>query len=96
MTIQPQPYQPAAQLVPRVVPRPLWPGVLISFLVPGVGSMMNGSALRGTIILVLWIVGAAGSLFLIGLPVLFGAWIWGMIDGALSAKRWNHAHGIIS
>ena len=36
------------------------------------------------------------SFFLIGIPVVIGAWIWGMVDGYLSAQRWNQEHGIVS
>jgi TM2 domain-containing membrane protein YozV len=71
-------------------------GVLVSFFLPGVGSMVNGDVGRGVIILVVYVVGWIMSLFLIGIPILIGAWIWGMVDGYLSAQRWNASHGIVS
>ena len=95
----------AASLTPLV---PLTPGALavqpknpavsliISFFIPGVGSMVNGDVGTGVAILVLWIVGIALSIFIIGFAVIIGAWIWGMIDAYQGAQRWNRNHGILS
>lgn len=71
-------------------------GVILSFFIPGLGSMVNGDATRGVIILVTYVVGWFLAFFLIGIPILVGAWIWGLVDGYLSAQRWNLAHGIVS
>jgi TM2 domain-containing membrane protein YozV len=68
----------------------------VSLFLPGVGSMVNGSAGMGIAILVTWIVGVATAWLGVGLVVIAGAWVWGVVDGALSADRWNRAHGIIS
>jgi hypothetical protein len=70
--------------------------LLISFFLPGVGSMVNGDTQTGVIILVVYIVGVVGSFFLIGLPVALGAWIWGLIDAYQGAVRWNARYGIRS
>lgn len=70
--------------------------LIISFFIPGVGSMVNGDVGTGVAILVLWIIGIALSVFLIGIPLILGAWIWGMIDAYQGAQRWNRAHGILS
>ena len=89
--------QPQLQATPQmIVPKNPAVGVIISFFVPGVGSMVNGSVGRGAIILGVYALGWILSLFLIGIPILIGAWIWGMADGYLSAQRWNQAHGIVS
>ena len=44
----------------------------------------------------LYVFGWILALFLIGIPILIGAFIWGLVDGYLSAQRWNQAHGIVS
>jgi len=70
--------------------------LLVSFFIPGVGSMMNGDTNTGILILVLYVVSVVLSFFVIGLPFLIGLWIWGMIDAYQGAQRWNARHGIIS
>ena len=70
--------------------------LLISFFIPGVGSMVNGDTQTGVIILVIWIVGIVTSIFFIGIALILGAWIWGMIDAYQGAQRWNARHGIRS
>jgi len=95
----PQYYQavPQAQAPQQaVLPKNPALGVILSFFIPGVGSMVNGDATRGVIILVVYMVGWILAFFLIGIPILFGAWVWGLVDGYLSAQRWNLAHGIVS
>jgi TM2 domain-containing membrane protein YozV len=70
--------------------------LIVSFFVPGVGSMINGDIGTGIAILVLYLVGWALAIFLIGFILVIGAWIWGMIDAYQGAQRWNARHGIIS
>ena len=84
---------PQSQLI---VPKNPALGVILSFFIPGLGSIVNGSTGRGVTILVVYAVGWILSLILIGIPILIGAWIWGLVDGYLSAQRWNQAHGIVS
>jgi TM2 domain-containing membrane protein YozV len=86
-------YQAAGQVV---LPKNPALGVILSFFIPGLGSMVNGDGARGAIILGVYVIGWVLALFLIGIPILFGAWVWGMVDGYLSAQRWNLAHGITS
>jgi TM2 domain-containing membrane protein YozV len=96
---QVQPYgQPQAGYPVRQVVAPKNPavGVILSFFIPGLGTMVNGSAGRGVLILALYLVGWVLSFFLIGFPIVLGAWIWGLVDGYTSAQRWNRQHGIIS
>ena len=89
---QAQPPQPA------VVPRSAGVAVLASFFIPGLGSMMNERAGKGTLILACYLVtwGATvvtfGFLFLLPIAVV----IWGMVAGSNDAHRWNRAHGLIS
>ena len=70
--------------------------MLLSFFIPGLGSMVNGAVGRGILILALYAVGWLLSLFLVGIPLLIGAWIWGLVDGYTSAQRWNRQYGIVS
>jgi len=90
--LQPQVPYPVA---PVVAPKNGAIGVILSFFIPGLGSMVNGSVGLGAIILATYAIGWVLTLVIIGFPILFGAWIWGMVDGYLSAERWNRAHGII-
>lgn len=101
-----QPYQPAQDeqspsrrspiAEPAVVPRTRVLGAVVSIFFPGVGSMINGNVPIGILILAGWIIAWFFTFFIIGIPFLLGFWAWGIIDGALSADRWNREHGIIS
>lgn len=74
------------------------PGIalIVSFFIPGLGSMINGRVGIGATILLVYIAGAVLSVVLIGIPIAIGAWMWGMLDGYKSAQNWNRAHGILS
>jgi TM2 domain-containing membrane protein YozV len=87
------PGQPVAMIV---APKNPAVSLLVSFFIPGVGSMINGDTGTGIAILVLYVLGLVLAVFLIGIPLLLGAWIWGLIDAYQGARRWNAAHGIIS
>lgn len=86
------------QWVPNATVLPKNPALslIVSLFVPGVGSMINGDFGTGVAILVLYVVGIALSVFLIGIPLALGAWVWGLLDAYQGAQRWNRAHGIIS
>jgi len=88
--------QPAYQGQMAIVPKNPAISVLLSFLIPGLGSMLNDRVNIGVIILVSYVVGWFLTLVLIGFPIIFGVWIWGMIDAYQSAVRWNLARGIAS
>ena len=70
--------------------------LIVSFFIPGVGSMINGDVAIGVAILATWIVGVLTTVFFVGVFLILGAWIWGMVDGYQGAVRWNRAHGILS
>jgi len=70
--------------------------LLVSFFIPGVGSMINGDVGAGIAILVVYIIGWATAIFFVGFLLVVGAWIWGLIDAYQGAQRWNARHGIIS
>ncbi len=62
----------------------------------GIRAVRYGRKRRGAIILGVYVLGWILAIVLIGIPILIGAWIWGLVDGYLSAQRWNLAHGIVS
>jgi TM2 domain-containing membrane protein YozV len=70
--------------------------LIVSFFLPGVGSMINGDSSRGLLILLLWLLGLGLSWLLIGVPLALGMFIWGLVDAYQGAVRWNRAHGILS
>ena len=94
---QAPPFAPGTAAPPRKEPAL---SLLVSFFVPGVGSMMNGDTGVGVAILCTYL----GSLLFIfclgwiligfiGLPVMVGAWIWGMVDAYQGAVRHNQRMG---
>ena len=87
---------PVAPSTLVVAPKSPALSLIVSLFLPGVGSMINGDVGTGVAILVLYIVGIALSVVLIGIPLAIGVWIWGLIDAYQGAQRWNRAHGIIS
>lgn len=97
---QPQPYPPYAQPfgTPMAV-TPKNPGLslLVSFFIPGVGSMMNGDAGIGAVILVGWLLSwPLWAFCFIGAPFTLAFFVWGLVDAYQGAQRWNRQHGIIS
>jgi TM2 domain-containing membrane protein YozV len=70
--------------------------LIVSFFIPGVGSMINGDVGKGVGILIGYIVSLFFSIFLIGIPFALGLWIWGMVDAYRGAVKWNARHGIAS
>lgn len=70
--------------------------LLISFFLPGVGSMVNGDVGIGLAILGGYLVSLVLVLLIIGIFGVIGFWIWGMVDAYMGAQRWNARHGIVS
>lgn len=70
--------------------------LLVSFFVPGVGSMINGDVGIGVAILIGYLISFPLVLVVVGLPMLLGFWVWGMVDAYQGAVRWNRARGIVS
>jgi TM2 domain-containing membrane protein YozV len=74
--------------------------LIVSFFLPGVGSMINGDVGIGITILLLWLMAIFLDITLFGLvvgvPLGIGMFIWGLIDAYQGAQRWNRRHGIIS
>jgi TM2 domain-containing membrane protein YozV len=93
-----QPYPPgyAAPPVMQVVPKNAGIALLISFFLPGVGSIYAGKTTTGVIILIGAIISWVLTIVIIGFVGVFGFWVWGLIDAYQAAQSWNRAHGIES
>lgn len=100
--VLPQPTQweplplPGRPIQPMVAPKSPALSVLLSIFIPGLGSMVNDNVSTGVTILLLNVLGLVLAVFLIGIPIMIGTWVWGLVDAYRSAQRWNAAHGIIS
>ncbi len=70
--------------------------LLVSFFIPGVGSMMNGDVGKGVGILIGYVFSWFMTFLIIGIPGLLAFWIWGMADAYTGAQKWNMRHGIVS
>lgn len=83
---------------PQFVVAPKSPGLglLASFFIPGLGSMIAGKGGKGALILVLYIVSCVSIFFFIGFIAAPAFWIWGMVAGYTDAQNWNRQRGIIS
>jgi TM2 domain-containing membrane protein YozV len=81
---------------PQVVPKNPGIALLISFFLPGVGSLYAGKITTGVIIIACYIVSWILTIVLIGFVGVFGFWIWGMIDAYQAAQTWNREHGLVS
>lgn len=74
--------------------------LVVSFLIPGVGSMMNGDVGPGIGFLGLWLFGLVLVICLgwilvgfIGLPLMLVAWGWGMYHAYQGAVDFNRRNG---
>lgn len=74
--------------------------LLVSFFIPGVGSMINGEVGAGVAFLLVYLLG--GLIFVclgwvvvgfIGVPISLGAWIWSMVHAYQGAVTHNRALG---
>jgi TM2 domain-containing membrane protein YozV len=93
-----QPYQQgyAGPPVMQVVPKNAGIALLISFFLPGVGSLYAGKTNTGVIILIGYIISWILTIVIIGFVGVFGFWVWGLIDAYQAAQSWNRARGIDS
>ena len=69
---------------------------LASFFLPGLGSMINGDVAKGIGILIGYFISWVLVIVLVGIVGVLGFWVWGMVDAAEGARRWNARHGILS
>jgi TM2 domain-containing membrane protein YozV len=93
-----QPYPPgyAAPPVMQVVPKNAGIALLISFFIPGVGSLYAGKTNTGVIILIGYVISWVLTIVIIGFVGVFGFWVWGLVDAYQAAQAWNRARGIES
>jgi TM2 domain-containing membrane protein YozV len=99
-----QPYPPgyaaptgyAAPPVMQVLPKNAGIALLISFFIPGVGSLYAGKTTTGVIILIGYVISWVLTIVIIGFVGVFGFWVWGLIDAYQAAQAWNRARGIES
>jgi TM2 domain-containing membrane protein YozV len=60
--------------------------IILNFFFPGVGSLIIGSVGQGIAQLVLYLLGIIFTFTLIGailgIPMMLGAWIWGLVTAA--------------
>ena len=99
----PQTYPPMAYPTSggyAVAPKSPAVSLIVSFFIPGVGSLVNGDTGIGLTILLLWLLAGALDITVVGLivgvPLGIAMFVWGLIDAYQGARRWNARHGIIS
>ena len=68
---------------------------VLSVLIPGLGQIYNGEIMKGVFLIVLALVFAFLALFLIGIVLYFGLWIYGIYDAYHGAERYNRAHPFV-
>jgi TM2 domain-containing membrane protein YozV len=86
---QPQPYYHVAPKSPGL-------GVLASFFIPGLGSMISGRGGKGAVILISYVLSLILTVVVIGFITAPIVWIVGMVTGYQDAQQWNRDHGILS
>lgn len=74
------------------------PGLALaaSFLVPGLGQLINNEIAKGIVFFVAYVVGIVAVLVVLGFVIVPVVWIWAMVDAYSSAKQWNLRHGILA
>jgi TM2 domain-containing membrane protein YozV len=81
---------------PQVLPKNPALGLLASFFIPGLGSLLVGRVGMGVLIFSMYVLSLLLMFVLIGFITTPLVWLWGMFDGYNGAKSWNSAHGIVS
>jgi TM2 domain-containing membrane protein YozV len=92
---QPMPY-PQMQPAPMIKPKNPGAAAVLSFLVPGVGQLLNGDIWLGIGMMILTVLAWLSLFIVIGFILLPAVYIWSIVEAYNTAKRWNTAHGIIS
>lgn len=63
-------------------------GLLLNvFVLPGLGSLVAGKTKTGIWQIVLVVLGVPLSIVLVGIPMMFAAWIWGLVTGIQLIKE---------
>ena len=55
--------------------------ILNIIIMPGLGTLVGGRIKEGVWQLILFFVGGFLSIFLVGIPLVIAAWIWGIVSG---------------
>jgi TM2 domain-containing membrane protein YozV len=84
---------PAGGYTTAMTPKNPVISLVISLIVPGVGTIINGETGKGIAILVAYIVSLFLIIVLIGILLAPAVWIYGMYDAYQGAKKFNIAHG---
>ena len=67
--------------------------VILSIIIPGAGHMYTGAGGIGALILILWIIGVIFNFTvigaLIGIPLTFAMWLWGLIGSIIRCDKIN-------
>ncbi|MFN8097916.1 MAG: DUF2510 domain-containing protein [Dermatophilaceae bacterium] len=95
--VSPAPVVLTPQPMPYAVPisrRSPGGALLASFLVPGLGQLINGEVTKAILFFVLAGIFGLLTIVVIGAPFLLITWVWGMIDAHSSATNWNRQFGI--
>ena len=81
---------------PSVLPKQPGIALLLSLLLPGVGSIYAGKAAKGVWILVAYLFAWLTAIILIGFVLAPAVWIFAMVAGYQDATKWNARFGIRS
>lgn len=63
------------------------PGLLLNALLPGVGTLYEGHKGEGTLQVLAFLAGVATVVFLIGLAIVAGAWLWAVSSSVVRMAR---------
>lgn len=89
----PYPGAPATGFATGPAPKNPVISLVVSLVIPGVGTIINGETGKGIAILVGYVVALFLIFVLIGFLLAPAVWIYGMYDAYQGAKKWNVAHG---
>jgi TM2 domain-containing membrane protein YozV len=87
---------PAPRPPMTVAPRSPLGGVILSFFIPGAGTMYAGEVGAGIAFLAATVVSVLAMVILVGFVTTPLIWIFAMIHAHQAVQRWNRRHGVIS
>ena len=86
-------YDPPGSLMTMPTENTALAGLLVNCCFPGLGSLIGGKTSLGVFQLLMFLIGIPLSIFIIGLPMLVGSWIWAVVTGVNmlnEAKQQTH------
>jgi TM2 domain-containing membrane protein YozV len=81
---------------PSVLPKQPGIALLLSLLLPGIGSIYAGKTAKGVWIMVAYLIAWLTAIILIGFGLAPAVWIFAMVAAYRDAVAFNARHGIIS